>query len=133
MVDEAKIKTNFLKPTHLIDHDTKMLLGMVWAIILDFAIKGISEDDTTAKEGLLLWCRKKTAGYRDVDPPSIQNFTGHWRNGLAFCALIHKHQVSTVDCNGHGMCGCVFPCCCGLCLVTQLLPFVPACVLCCFC
>jgi hypothetical protein len=107
MVDEAKIKTNFLKPTHLIDHDTKMLLGMVWAIILDFAIKGISEDDTTAKEGLLLWCRKKTAGYRDVDPPSIQNFTGHWRNGLAFCALIHKHQVSQlVRTSVRFPCGC---------------------------
>lgn len=97
MVDEAKIKTNFLKSTHLIDHDLKMILGMMWAIILDYAIKGISEDDTTAKEGLLLWCRKKTAGYREIDPPTIQNFTTHWKNGLAFCALIHKHQPHLID------------------------------------
>lgn len=41
MVDEAKIKTNFLKHTHLVDHDHKMILGMMWAIILDYAIKGI--------------------------------------------------------------------------------------------
>jgi hypothetical protein len=66
MVDQAKIKTNFLKTTHLLDHDLKMILGMMWAIILDYAIKGISDDDgqATAKDGLLLWARKKTAGYR---------------------------------------------------------------------
>ena len=31
MVEQAKIKTNFLKHTHLIDHDNKMILGMMWA------------------------------------------------------------------------------------------------------
>jgi len=63
MLEEAKVKTNFLKTTHLLDKDLKMILGMVWAIILDYAIKGISVEELTAKEGLLLWCRKKTAGY----------------------------------------------------------------------
>jgi Ca2+-binding EF-hand superfamily protein len=94
---DAKIKTNFLKSTHLIDHDLKMILGMIWAIILDFAIKGISVDELTAKEGLLLWCRKKTAGYAHVDPPGIQGFTRDWKNGLAFCALIHRHQPQMLD------------------------------------
>jgi len=97
MVDEAKIKTNFLKPTHLIDHDLKMILGMLWAIILDYAIKGITDDDLAGKEGLLLWCRKKTQGYRDVDPPTITNFTTNWKNGMAFCALIHRHQPGLID------------------------------------
>jgi len=97
MLEQAQVKTNFLKPGHLIDKDLKMLLGMVWAIILDYAIKGISEDMLTAKEGLLLWCRKKTAGYRDVDPPSITNFTGNWKNGLAFCALIHRHRPDLIE------------------------------------
>ena len=36
MVEQARIKTNFLKHTHLIDHDNKMILGMMWAIILDY-------------------------------------------------------------------------------------------------
>jgi len=94
---DAKIKTNFLKPVHLIDRDLKMILGMSWSIILDFAIKGISVDDLNAKEGLLLWCQKKTAGYRDIDPPKIQNFTRDWRNGLAFCGLIHKHYPALID------------------------------------
>jgi len=97
MLEEAKVKTNFLKTTHLLDHDLKMILGMVWAIILDYAIKGISVEELTAKEGLLLWCRKKTAGYKHIDPPGINNFKNDWRNGLAFCALIHKHRPDLLD------------------------------------
>jgi len=70
---------------------------MIWAIILDYAIKGISVEELTAKEGLLLWCRKKTTGYKHIDPPGIQNFKGHWQNGLAFCALIHRHRPDLLD------------------------------------
>lgn len=97
MVEQAQIKTNFLKTTHLLDCDEKMILGMIWAIILDYAIKGISVDDLTAKEGLLIWCQKKTAGYNHVDPPTIKNFTKDWKNGLAFCALIHRHRPDLLN------------------------------------
>jgi len=99
MLEEAKVKTNFLKTTHLLDHDLKMILGMIWAIILDYAIKGISVEELTAKEGLLLWCRKKTTGYKHIDPPGIKNFKNDWKNGLAFCALIHKHRPDLLDFN----------------------------------
>ncbi len=47
-----------------------MILGMIWAIILDFQIKGISVEELSAKEGLLLWCKKKTQGYKDVNVDS---------------------------------------------------------------
>lgn len=97
MVEQAEIKTNFLKTTHLLDKDLKMILGMIWAIILDYAIKGINVEEMTAKEGLLLWCRKKTAGYRDIDPPGLKNFKNDWRNGLAFCALIHRHRPDLLN------------------------------------
>jgi len=97
MVEQARIKTNFLKREHLLDHDLKFILGMLWAIILDYAIKGISVDEMTAKEGLLLWCRKKTAGYRDVDPPGVTNFSTSWKNGMALCALIHRHRPDLID------------------------------------
>jgi len=97
MVDQAKVKTNFLKREHLIDKDLKFILGMLWSIILDYAIKGISVDEMTAKEGLLLWCRKKTAGYRDVDPPGISNFSTSWKTGMALCALIHRHRPDLLD------------------------------------
>lgn len=94
MVEAAQIKTNFLKSVHLADHDLKMILGMIWAIILDFQIKGISVEELTAKEGLLLWCQKKTAGYRDV---KVDNFSNSWKDGLAFCALIHRHRPDLLD------------------------------------
>lgn len=97
MVEKAKIKTNFLKNTHLLDKDLKMILGMAWSIILDYAIKGISEGDSTAKEGLLLWVQKKTQNYKHVDPPKVRNFTTDWRNGLALCALIHRHMPQLIN------------------------------------
>jgi len=91
---DAQVKTNFLGTMHLVDHDLKMLLGMVWSIILDYQIKGISVDDLSAKEGLLLWVQQKTKGYRDVD---VKNFTDSFTNGLAFCALIHKFRPDLLD------------------------------------
>jgi len=94
MVENAQIKTNFLKSVHLADRDLKMILGMIWAIILDFQIKGISVEELTAKEGLLLWCQKKTAGYKDV---KVENFSNSWKDGLAFCALIHRHRPDLLD------------------------------------
>jgi len=96
MVAKAQIKTNFLKATHLADHDLKMILGMIWAIILDYQIKGISVEELSAKEALLLWCQRKTKGYENV---KVDNFSGSWRDGLALCALIHKHRPDLLDFN----------------------------------
>merc|ERR1712154_437644 len=62
----------------IVDGNVKMTLGMIWTIILRFAIQDISVEEMTAKEGLLLWCQRKTAPYKNVN---VQNFHLSWRDG----------------------------------------------------
>eukprot|EP00126_Sphaerothecum_destruens_P015255 Sdes_comp9192_c0_seq1m664 len=76
------------------DGNLKMVLGMIWTIILRFQIQDISVEEMTAKEGLLLWCQRKTFGYENVD---VKNFHVSFQDGLAFCALIHRHRPDLID------------------------------------
>nr|1SJJ_A Chain A, actinin [Gallus gallus]1SJJ_B Chain B, actinin [Gallus gallus] len=78
----------------IVDGNVKMTLGMIWTIILRFAIQDISVEETSAKEGLLLWYQRKTAPYKNVN---IQNFHISWKDGLGFCALIHRHRPELID------------------------------------
>ncbi|XP_069016595.1 alpha-actinin-1 isoform X11 [Embiotoca jacksoni] len=80
--------------SEIVDGNAKMTLGMIWTIILRFAIQDISVEETSAKEGLLLWCQRKTAPYKNVN---IQNFHISWKDGLGFCALIHRHRPELID------------------------------------
>lgn len=69
---------------------------MIWTLILRFTIADIrfvytsyhlvlyisfcSEEGLRAKEGLLLWCQRKTEPYKEVD---VQDFSYSWSDGLA--------------------------------------------------
>lgn len=72
----------------------QQILGLIWCLIHKFEIQDISEEELSAREGLLLWCKKKTHGYKDVN---IKDFNYSWEDGLGFAALIHRHRPDLID------------------------------------
>ncbi|KAJ5948851.1 hypothetical protein N7454_002158 [Penicillium verhagenii] len=78
----------------IVDGNRKIILGLIWTLILRFTISDINQEGMTAKEGLLLWCQRKTACYDNVE---IRNFSSSWNDGLAFCALLDIHRPDLID------------------------------------
>uniref|UniRef100_A0A8C3II78 EH domain binding protein 1 like 1 n=1 Tax=Chrysemys picta bellii TaxID=8478 RepID=A0A8C3II78_CHRPI len=48
----------------------------------------------SCSQSLLEWCQNVTAGYRGV---LVTNFTTSWRNGLAFCAILHHFHPEKIN------------------------------------
>ncbi|XP_061755260.1 EH domain-binding protein 1-like protein 1 isoform X3 [Nerophis ophidion] len=52
------------------------------------------EDLVTPSQLLLRWCQEVTADYAGV---RVTNFSTSWRNGLAFCAILHHFHPDLID------------------------------------
>ncbi|XP_065087544.1 EH domain-binding protein 1 isoform X2 [Ochlerotatus camptorhynchus] len=50
--------------------------------------------DSTPGQDLLEWCKEITKSYNGV---KVTNLTTSWRNGMAFCAIIHNFYPSLID------------------------------------
>ncbi|XP_034712563.1 uncharacterized protein ehbp1l1a isoform X9 [Etheostoma cragini] len=48
----------------------------------------------TSSQSLLDWCQEVTQGHKGV---KITNFSTSWRNGLAFCAILHHFQPEKIN------------------------------------
>jgi hypothetical protein len=59
-------------------------------------IGGSGIDGTSARDALLQWAQRVTAGYPGV---SVRNFTNSWRDGLAFNAILHRYRPNLIDWN----------------------------------
>uniref|UniRef100_A0A673BZE8 Actinin, alpha 1 n=1 Tax=Sphaeramia orbicularis TaxID=375764 RepID=A0A673BZE8_9TELE len=79
----------------IVDGNAKMTLGMIWTIILRFAIQDISVEGTA----FVCVCVCVCVG---TFPHTSYSFTSLkrsplWKDGLGFCALIHRHRPELID------------------------------------
>jgi len=91
---DMKVKTSGISAEEFADHNLKMILGFFYTLYKRYRIATIKVQDKSSEEGLLLWCKQKTAGYRDVE---VENFKNSFKDGMAFGALCDAYLESNKD------------------------------------
>ncbi|EME42984.1 hypothetical protein DOTSEDRAFT_72410 [Dothistroma septosporum NZE10] len=93
-IKARKIQLTNIGAEDVVDGNRKIILGLIWTLILRFTISDINDQGLSAREGLLLWCQRKTACYDEVE---VRDFSNSWNDGLAFCALLDIHRPDLID------------------------------------
>ncbi|XP_012812889.2 microtubule-actin cross-linking factor 1 isoform X22 [Xenopus tropicalis] len=95
---QRQVKLVNIRNDDITDGNPKLTLGLIWTIILHFQISDIyvsgESGDMSAKEKLLLWTQKVTAGYTGI---KCTNFSSCWSDGKMFNAIIHRYRPDLVD------------------------------------
>ncbi|KAL7072111.1 hypothetical protein ACQ4LE_008704 [Meloidogyne hapla] len=96
---EESIKIVNIDSSHIVDHNLKLILGLVWTLILHYSlshqhftpadtstspttISNGSDKKETPKQRLLAWIQGKIPGRR------VGNFTSTWNDGITLGALV---------------------------------------------
>jgi spectrin beta len=87
----------------IVDGNPKIVLGLFWKLILKYQLTTLKPIEgkelnkvsiVVIKKSLLLWCQSAIQKYPNV---SVSDFTLSWKDGRAFCALVHKHRPDLID------------------------------------
>ncbi|KAM4620652.1 EH domain-binding protein 1-like protein 1 isoform 2-T2 [Polymixia lowei] len=54
----------------------------------------VTEGLVSSSQSLLQWCQEVTQGHRGI---KVTNFSTSWRNGMAFCAILHHFHPEKID------------------------------------
>jgi len=92
--EKIGMKLTNMGPADVCDGNEKIILGLMWTLISRLQINEIQLDGVSGKEGLMMWVKRVTHGYEDL---TIKNFHKSWKDGRAFCAIIHKHRPDIID------------------------------------
>uniref|UniRef100_A0A1I7TPR1 Calponin-homology (CH) domain-containing protein n=1 Tax=Caenorhabditis tropicalis TaxID=1561998 RepID=A0A1I7TPR1_9PELO len=85
--------------THIVDHNKKLILGLVWTLILHYSISmgwiqekhEDGDKEETPKQKLLNWIRNRLPGM------PISNFTSDWNDGVALGALVNSMAPGSLN------------------------------------
>mmetsp|Transcript_20271 Transcript_20271/g.77596 ORF Transcript_20271/g.77596 Transcript_20271/m.77596 type:complete len:564 (-) Transcript_20271:46-1737(-) len=89
VADVLGVKLISCSAEDVVDGNIKIILGMVWKLIQKFQLP-----EQVPRQYLLSWVRQVTKGYAGF---TVDNFHRSFKNGLAFCAIVHAFDPKLLD------------------------------------